>query len=101
MKVLLMLLEVQNGIPYQLAGPVEGDIATALDVENRNATPLQLRWWKRKTMRPGSPPQGNDRLVLDQEQKVFGGLTGNAAPAETPLQLQDLAVRSAAQVLHQ
>src|SRR6185369_15437809 len=44
--------------------------------------------------------EGDHRLVLHEEQHVFGQLSSHAAPAQVTLQLQDFAVAAAAQVYH-
>ena len=51
-------------------------------------------------MRPGASAERDDGLMLYQKEEVVGELASQAAAAETPLELEDLAVRPAAQILN-
>ena len=99
MQVFAMISQVENRIPDQLSGPMEGDVPSSLDFIDTYTPVLQLSSREGHTLRPRPPSQGDHRLMLDEQQKIVSDLTGLSPAAKGPLQLQDLSVRLTAEVI--
>ena len=78
-------------VPHQLPRPVIGDVAAALDLEDRHAAELE------QVLAVGAAAQGHHVGVLDQHERV-GDLPLLALGHELALQLPDLAEVAQAEV---
>ena len=87
-----VLAQVEDRISHELARPVVGHVAAALDLRDLEPAPLELRRGERQAARAGAAPQRDHRLVLHQEQEILVPLSRHPLPAEGSLQLEHLAV---------
>src|SRR5882762_1804328 len=100
MQVFPVLAEVQDGVAHQLPGPVKGHVAATFDLEHSDAAALQLRPGKWETRHLRASSEGDDGLMLNQEQDILSNLAIHPAAAEIALELQHLGIFPSPEVLH-
>ena len=81
--------QVEDRITHQLPGPVERDVAAALDLEHVDAFRVQ------QVGRPGGAAQRDHGWVLEQQEQVLPQPTVDARLRERTLPLERLAVGDA------
>jgi hypothetical protein len=87
------VVDREDPVADELARPVVGQLAAAVDVDDVEVGP------RRELAGGGAPPAGVDRVVLEQQERVLDRavLAGGAQPV---LQGERLAVGEAAEVAH-
>jgi hypothetical protein len=75
-QVLLVLAEVEDRISDELARPVVGDVAAALDLEDLDAASAQGFGVEGEARLASAAAEGDDGGVFAEEEEVVGQLTG-------------------------
>jgi hypothetical protein len=96
-----VLPQVDDRVPHQLTRPVKSDVASPLDFEDLNAPAGQLSGGQGEASPAGTAAERDDGLVFHQEEKVLRHLALDPSAAEAPLQLENLTIGSAAEVVNQ
>ena len=84
--------EAEDRVRDELAGPVVGDLAAALDADDLDPAPAQLRGIGEDVALVGVAAERQDRRMLEQEQAITDRAVG-APPGELLLERPRLAVR--------
>jgi hypothetical protein len=93
-----MLLEIDDRIADELAGTMEGDIAAPLDLEQLDATLLEVFRACQHVGVLRRAPQGDDRRVLDEQEHIVLDATGDALSRDLALERQPVGVRKKAEI---
>jgi len=96
-KVLPMSLEIDDRIANELAGPMEGHVTAALDLEDLDALAAQKVRRCDEVFFLGRAAECDDGWMLDKEQNVLRDRAGDSVAGDIALQLQGLSVFEAAQ----
>ena len=91
--------EPDDGVRHELARPVVGDLTAALHADDLDAAPLELGGRGKDVPLRRVPPQRQDGLVLDEEQRIRR-VTCRAGGHERSLPLPCVAVGQATEPLH-
>jgi hypothetical protein len=90
-EVLAVAAEVEDRVADKLTRAVVGDVAPALDLDAADAAARQLRPPGEEVLRAARPPEGHDRGVLAEEERV-GRLTELPGTGEAPLESERVGV---------
>jgi hypothetical protein len=93
-------LEIDDRIPNELAGTMEGHVATTLHLEQLDATRREERGRGEKVRCFRCASQRDDRRMLHEEKKVLGLRPFDASTSDCTLQLERFSVRHHTQVDH-
>ena len=82
-------LEIEDGVGHELAGAVKGDVPSPPALVERDAQPGARRRVGEHVRALGAAPERDDRLVLEEEQRV-ADLAGGCAPGRVCLAARGL-----------
>ncbi len=91
--------EVEDGVAHDLPGAVVGDVAAAAGLEHVEAAGAQGLRGEEQVLGPGVASQGEDRLVLEEQQGV-GYVAGLSLGHQARLQLEAFGVGDPAESPH-
>src|SRR5260370_24616386 len=100
MEILVVLRQVDDGIPDQLSWTMERDVAAALDLEQIDPASRQHPFVGEEMCRLARATKGHHRVVLDEEQRVRPR-PRDPLSGDLTLQREDLGVQPAPQILAQ
>src|SRR6185437_8887891 len=92
MQVALVALQVDDWVADELSGPVERDVAPALDLEQLHASRREQRRRREQIPLLGRAAEGDDRRVLDEQQQVLLERARDPVARHAALQLERVAV---------
>ena len=100
-QVQLVALEIEDRVADELAGPMEGDIAASLDLEQLHASCGEQGGGGEQVIRPGRAAKRDDWWMLDEQQHVLIDGARNARSRDGTLQRQRLGVPARPQVANE
>jgi len=87
-QILLVALEIDDRISDELAGSVEGDVSSALDLEQLHAFALEKLRGCDEVLFLRRPAERDYRWVLDEEEEVLRNRSRDSIASEVALQLE-------------
>ena len=97
-QILLVPLEIDDGVADELPRAVERDVAAALDLEQLDPPRGEQCGRRQQMALLRRAPEGDDRRMLDEKQQVLVDLAADPRPGHRSLELQRVRVRHGAEI---
>src|SRR5215213_1147233 len=97
-QVLAVSLEIDDRVAHELARTVERDVTASLDLEQLDAPGCEEIGRRDQVCTLGSPPERDDRRMLDKEQYVLVDFAGDTTSGNLALQLECVPIRQKAEI---